>query len=100
MPKSREPDRLSVAFARILRGAGLDVPVGATVTYAEGLAAVGLDRRDGVYWAGRVTLVSRPEDVGTYDDAFAAFWDGATASPIATIGEDAAITIGFDSGGD
>ena len=36
-------DRVAVAFARLLRAAGLDVPVGATITFAEALAAVGLD---------------------------------------------------------
>ena len=29
--------------------------------------AVGLERRDSVYWAGRTTLVRRPEDGDTYD---------------------------------
>ncbi len=34
-----------------------------------------LDRRAGVYWAGRATLVRRPEDIAAYDRAFAAvFW--------------------------
>ena len=46
-------DRVPVAFARVLRSAGLDVPVGATITFAEGLATVGLERPDLVYWAGR-----------------------------------------------
>ncbi|MFO7591049.1 MAG: hypothetical protein R6X23_09140, partial [Acidimicrobiia bacterium] len=63
-------ERAAVAFARILRGAGLDVPVGTTVTYARALAAVGLDRRTEAYWAGRATLVRGPEDVPVYDRAF------------------------------
>ena len=33
-----------------------------------------------VYWAGRTTLVRRPEDVAVYDRAFAAWWDGASRS--------------------
>ena len=37
-----EFDRLAVGFARLLRGAGLDVPVGATLVFAEALAAVGI----------------------------------------------------------
>jgi hypothetical protein len=71
-------DRLAVAFARVLRGAGLDIPVGATVAFGEALAAVGLAERDDVYWAGRATLVRHPEDAETYDRAFAAFWHGKT----------------------
>ena len=30
-PERPAPDRLAVAFARVLRGAGLEVPVGATL---------------------------------------------------------------------
>ena len=55
-------DRLAVGFARLLRVAGLDVPVGATLVFAEALGAVGVRRRDAVYWAGRTTLVRQPED--------------------------------------
>ena len=67
-------ERFAVGFARVLRGAGLDVPVGTVVTYAEALAAVGIEGRSGVYWAGRTTLVRRVEDVPLYDRAFRAWW--------------------------
>jgi uncharacterized protein with von Willebrand factor type A (vWA) domain len=69
-----QPERLSVAFASVLRRSGVRVPLAATVTFAEALAAVGLARRDPVYWAGRATLLSRPEDIAVYDRAFGAFW--------------------------
>lgn len=70
--------RIAVAFARVLRGAGIDVPVGSTVAFASALAAVGADRAAGAYWAGRATLLRRPEDRPVYDQAFAAFFgDGA-----------------------
>jgi len=70
------PERLAVGFARVLRGAGLDVPVGTVVTYAEALAAVGIEHRSAVYWAGRTTLVRRVEDVPLYNRAFGAYWLG------------------------
>ena len=76
MPE-REPERIAVAFARVLRGAGLSVPVGSVIDYANALAAVGFSRASGVYWAGRATLVTRMEDVALYDRAFAAFFTGA-----------------------
>ena len=69
------PER-AVAFARALRVAGLDVPPGTVLTYARALDALGTAERDPVYWAGRATLVRRPEDVPAYDAAFAAFWEG------------------------
>ena len=64
----------AVAFARALRHEGLDVPVGSVTTYVEALGAVGVDRADAVYWAGRTTLVRRPDDVPIYDAVFVAFW--------------------------
>jgi len=75
------PDRLAVAFARILRGAGLDVPVGATLGFARALHCVGLSTASGVYWAGRATLVRRPDDIAAYDRAFEAFWGGDASMP-------------------
>ena len=71
-----QPERLVVGFVRVLRSAGLDVPSGAPVAYAEALAAVGLAAPRAVYWAGRATLVRRPEDVPAYDAAFDAYWLG------------------------
>jgi hypothetical protein len=69
-----EPERIVAAFGRALRAAGLDVPTGSVVLFAEALGCVGLQRREGVYWAGRATLVRRPEDVAVYDRVFDAFW--------------------------
>ena len=73
-----EPGRLPVAFARVLRGAGVATPVSAVVSFAEALGAVGVDRRDHVYWVARTTLVRRPEDLEPFDRAFRAFFDGAS----------------------
>lgn len=69
-----EFERIAVAFARVLRGSGVDVPVGRAVTYAQALALTGVDRSSAVYWAGRTTLLGRPEDIPAYDRAFDAFW--------------------------
>jgi uncharacterized protein with von Willebrand factor type A (vWA) domain len=71
-------DALVVAFARVLRKAGLDVPVGATVTFAEAVGELGAASEASVYWAGRATLVRRPEDIPLYDRAFAVFWKRAS----------------------
>jgi uncharacterized protein len=77
-PLAVEPERAALAFARVLRGMGLDVPVGNVVTFAHALGLVGIGRRQAVYWAGRATLVRRPEDAPAYDRAFDAFWLGRT----------------------
>jgi uncharacterized protein with von Willebrand factor type A (vWA) domain len=91
-----EIDRAAVAFSRLLRGAGIDVPVGSTVLFGEALSAVGLERADAVYWAGRATLVKHPEDIDAYDRAFGAFWHdrvevGAPPLPPTVV------TVAFDS---
>ena len=57
------PADIAVAFSQILRGAGLSVPTSCTHTFAEALCAIGITDRDTTYWAGRATLVRRPEDI-------------------------------------
>ncbi len=69
--------RLAVAFGRLLRGVGLGVPLSTVLSFAEALGIVGLGNRHDVYWAARATLVRRPEDLATFDRAFAVFWDRA-----------------------
>jgi uncharacterized protein with von Willebrand factor type A (vWA) domain len=94
-----EIDRLAVGFARLLRAAGLDVPVGNTVVFAEALGAVGVARRDAVYWAGHTTLVRRPEDVALYDRAFGAWWEHVLEVPLASPKEQE-VVLAFDADGD
>jgi uncharacterized protein with von Willebrand factor type A (vWA) domain len=65
-----------------LRDAGLDIPVGASVTFAEALDAVGFDQQSSVYWAGRATLLTRVESVPVYNDVFASYWTGRRASQL------------------
>ena len=78
-------ERMATAFARLLRGLGLSVPIGCVLTFAEALGAVGVRGRDQVYWAGRATLVRRPEDLALFDRAFAVFWEArrGDTSPLA-----------------
>ena len=61
----------AVGFARELRAAALDIPVDSVAAFMEAIGVV-----DSVYWAGRSTLVRRPEDIPVYDEVFASFWQG------------------------
>jgi uncharacterized protein with von Willebrand factor type A (vWA) domain len=63
-----------IAFGRELRSRGLPVGTGRILTFVRGVAALGLDDRETVYWAGRTTLVARREDIEPYDEAFDAWW--------------------------
>jgi uncharacterized protein with von Willebrand factor type A (vWA) domain len=63
-----------VTFGRVLREAGLEVGPGRVSDALHGLDAVELARQDDVYWTLRQTLVSRAEDLGAFDRAFAAWF--------------------------
>jgi len=94
--KSGDAERGVVAFARLLRNRGLDVPVGATVTFADALTRVGVERPERVYWAARATLVRRPEDVDAFDEAFDAFWLGR-GRPSAPVVSAVSVTLAHDA---
>ena len=100
MPDQLELERAAVGFARLLRGAGLDVPVGNTITFAQALGAVGCTERDSVYWAGQATLVRRPEDIDTYDRAFAAWWERTVDLSLRAMEPAQELTLAFDADGD
>jgi len=68
------PDRVIAGFVGALRAEGLSVPTGSAVVFAQALGLVGLADPGQVYWAGRATLVRRPEDIETYDRVFTSFW--------------------------
>ena len=79
-----ELDELAVTFVLALRREGVPVPTGATVVYARALTAVG-SSPGGAYWAGRATLVRRPEDVPAYDRAFGTVFGGGAPVPPAVL---------------
>jgi uncharacterized protein with von Willebrand factor type A (vWA) domain len=62
-----EPVVRLVGFARALRDEGLPVGPGRVVDFCRA-AAVG--SAGDLYWAGRLTLVSRPEEIPVYDRVF------------------------------
>jgi uncharacterized protein with von Willebrand factor type A (vWA) domain len=71
---------LLVRFAQTLRLGGVAVPVDSVIHFARAIDALGIDRHDRVYWAGRAVLIHRHEDVDTYDRIFDSFWWGRTPS--------------------
>ncbi|MFI5044648.1 MAG: VWA domain-containing protein, partial [Acidimicrobiales bacterium] len=75
------------------------MPITSTIAYVDALGVVGIDRPDSVYWAGRATLVRRPEDAATYDECFAELFLGVDPDEPA---DDAPETldIGLDDDGD
>jgi uncharacterized protein len=63
-----------VGFGRELRRRGLPVGTGRILTFCRAVGALGLAGRDELYWAGRVSLVGRREDLEAYDEAFDAWY--------------------------
>ncbi|MGA1638626.1 MAG: hypothetical protein ACO38L_06915, partial [Ilumatobacteraceae bacterium] len=72
-------ERMAVAFGRVLRGAGLRVPLDSVVTFVQCLDAVGITDRNRVYWDAHTAMVRRPEDREAFNVAFAVFWDRISA---------------------
>ena len=97
---TRDGGEIAVAFSRVLRGAGIDVPTSSTIAFGEALAATGLNDRQTTYWAGRATLVRRPEDHELYDRAFRVFWDHASASVELQLDEPLHVTLAIDDDAD
>ena len=91
-----EPAEIAVAFARVLRGVGHNVPMSCTTTFAEALSAVGIADRDATYWAGRATLVRRPEDIELYDRAFAVYFENRSSADPPDPEDPVHITIALD----
>jgi uncharacterized protein with von Willebrand factor type A (vWA) domain len=71
-----------VGFGRLLRRRGLPVGTGRILTFCRAVAALDrLDRRS-VYWAGRVAMVARKEDLAAYDAAFEAWFPSETSEAL------------------
>jgi uncharacterized protein with von Willebrand factor type A (vWA) domain len=65
-----EPLEPLVAFGRELRARGLPVGTGRILTFVRAVAALGPTDRLSLYWAGRVSMIGRKEDLVAYDLAF------------------------------
>ncbi|GGI09798.1 vWA domain-containing protein [Egicoccus halophilus] len=69
------------ALAAGLRTGGVEVGGAQVTACARALVEVAPDDVDGRYWAGRVTLCSRPGDVPVYDRVFTAVLRGGGTPP-------------------
>ncbi|HEY2318283.1 MAG TPA: VWA domain-containing protein [Solirubrobacteraceae bacterium] len=70
-----------VTFGRVLREAGLEIGPGRIADALRGLDAVDIGRQEDVYWALRVTLVTRREELEPFDRAFSAWFLRAPVIP-------------------
>jgi uncharacterized protein with von Willebrand factor type A (vWA) domain len=70
-----------VNLGRALREAGLQVGTGRVLTFVRGAAVLGSTAAEDLYWAGRATLIARPEDAETFDRVFVR-WVLAGSAPL------------------
>jgi len=71
-----------VGFGRLLRRRGLPVGTGRILTFCRAVAALDRIDRTGIYWAGRVAMVARKQDLPAYDTAFAEWFPGRRARDV------------------
>ena len=71
-----------VTFGRVLREAGLEVGPGRLADALAALAHVDVSKREDVYWALRTSLVSRRDDLDTFDRAFDAWFLRSRSQPL------------------
>jgi uncharacterized protein with von Willebrand factor type A (vWA) domain len=84
---------LLAGFARALRGAGVTVGTGDVLTYCSAMGPLDPTDLTDLYWAGRVTLVNRREDIEVYDRVFRQYFldqggagDGLLMLPVSATG--------------
>ena len=91
---------IAVAFCRILRGAGLEVPISKVTTFVEALGRVGLEEKLPVYWAARCTLLSNPGEVDAFNRAFEVFWERKALSRLEIAVPSLSVSLATDAGED
>lgn len=74
-----DPAATLTGFVRTLRAAGVAADHGRTQNLLRALAHLDVTAPGDLYWAGRLTLCSGPEDLPRYDRCFAACFGGIRA---------------------
>jgi uncharacterized protein len=72
----RDTTEVLLGFARTLRHAGVAATPEQVQTMLTAADELGVTTPSGVYWAGRLTLCTEPDDLPTYDAAFSAYFQG------------------------
>lgn len=70
-----------LGLVHLLRQAGVAVPTGQVIAYAEAAASLAPVDVVDLYWAGRTTLISHPQDLPIYDGVFRALFLGHGTDP-------------------
>ncbi|MCW2541089.1 MAG: hypothetical protein JWN95_2814 [Frankiales bacterium] len=84
LPEGERRDAVQVmlGFARTLRHAGVPASQDRVHAMLTALSELDITQPDDVYWAGRMTLCSDPEDLERYDTGFALYFGGHQAHQV------------------
>jgi uncharacterized protein with von Willebrand factor type A (vWA) domain len=74
------PDAMLVGFAEALRKAGATVTADRVHVFLCAVAELDPGATTDVYWAGRGTLCTGPDDIARYDEVFTAWFSGSLPS--------------------
>ncbi|MDQ6754103.1 MAG: VWA domain-containing protein [Actinomycetota bacterium] len=77
-------EEILLAFAAAVRSAGVMVTADRARSFVDAVGRLALDRRAGVFWAGRATLCASPDDLPTYQRTFEA-WFSVEHSPASRV---------------
>ncbi|MHA7175965.1 vWA domain-containing protein [Arthrobacter sp. Sr24] len=84
-------EEILLAFAAAVRAAGLKVTAEHSRSFVDAVAHLSMENRGEVFWAGRATLCSAPEDLDAYQRTFEHWFTPVHAAPKAEMG--AATTV-------
>ncbi len=77
--QDRDGTVILTAFTWALRSAGLAVGAERAATFLSAAASLSAAEPRNVYWAGRMTMTTGPDDIGVYDAVFDAYFTNRTA---------------------
>ena len=69
-------DRHLINFVDLLRITGVKISLGSSIDFGLAVAEIGAGSFEDIYWAGRSTLINRPEDISIYNKVFKSHWLG------------------------
>ena len=83
----------AAALVARLRGAGVLVSANGQASFVQALRQLVPDTTSALYWAARLTLVNRMEDLGAFDALFASVFGPGTGERVGARGPDAPLPI-------
>jgi len=90
-------ERALVGFVDALRQAGLSVSLSSSRFYVDAMAIVDVIDPEQAYWAGRSTLIQRPEDLDLFNTVYVAYWGSAAHHAVPTAVPDVeSLTLAVD----